>query len=136
MTVQAENGANAQTSESWSRDAIRGGWFIAAIGILFRAGRYWHWRSLWLDEIYLAQSISTRGYHDLLFKPLEAWQAAPPGFLLLVRIVTGIFGNGERAMRFWPFVFGVLSLTLFLGVIKRVTQPRAGLIAMALMSVL
>jgi len=43
-------------------------------------------------SFFLADSIVTRGYRDLLFRQLEDWQAAPPGFLVFARSSLLLFG--------------------------------------------
>jgi uncharacterized membrane protein len=109
---------------------------ILIFGAILRISRWAHWRALWLDEIYLAQSIVTRGYHDLLFKPLEDWQLAPPGYLIAVRFCAGVFGAGERSLRLTSLLLSLISLPLFFCVAKRVLGQRGGIFAIALLTVL
>jgi uncharacterized membrane protein len=111
-------------------------WAIIAFGAILRIGRWIHWRALWLDEIYLANSLLTRSLHNLLFKPLEDWQAAPPGFLILVHITTRIFGSGERSLRLISLLFGLASLPLMLGVSRRLLRPGSAIAAVALFTFL
>src|ERR1700728_593365 len=89
---------------------------VTVMGAVLRIARWFHPRSLWLDEIYLAQSVLGRSLHDLLFTPLMDWQAAPPGFLFLVHFCVAIFGSGERSLRLVSLLFGLASLPLMLGV--------------------
>jgi uncharacterized membrane protein len=109
---------------------------LLTLGAILRIARWAHWRALWLDEIYLASSIVSRGYHDLLCRPLDAWQIAPPGFLLCARLCVQIFGAGERALRLPSLIFGLASLPLFLRIARRVLPPRGGIFAIALMACL
>ncbi len=115
-------------------------WFCAGLivvaGAVLRIVHWAHWRSLWLDEIYLANSLTQRGFSDLLFKPLDGWQAAPPGFLLSKRLPVAALGTGERALRIVSLFFGLLSLPLFVAVARRALAPRAALIALAFAAVL
>jgi hypothetical protein len=107
-------------------------WALVALGSVLRLCRWLHWRSLWLDEIYLANSLITRSWHDLLFKPLEDWQAAPPGFLALVHLTIGVFGTSERSLRLVSLLFGLASLPLALAVARRILSPGAALVATAM----
>lgn len=115
----------------WSRGASILAWGLIVIGALLRLGRWCHWRSLWLDEIYLANSIVTRSWHALLFKPLEDWQAAPPGFLVLERLAVKTLGPSERSLRLVSLLFGLASLPLALAVARRTLPPRAAIAAIA-----
>jgi len=104
---------------------------LIVLGAILRIARWFHGRSFWLDEIYLANSVVTRSLHDLLFHPLEDWQAAPPGFLVIVHVFGRIFGMGERSLRLTSIPFGLASLPLMLAVAKRVLRTGGVLIAMA-----
>ncbi len=107
-------------------------WAIIAIGVVLRLARWIHWRALWLDEIYLAGSIVPRLLHDLLLKPLEDWQAAPPGFLAMVHLAKRCFGDGERSLRLVSLLFGLASLPLMLYVARRLLRPVAAVVAVAM----
>jgi hypothetical protein len=109
---------------------------VTIIGAVLRIARWIHPRSLWLDEIFLAGSVVGRSLHDLLFTPLKDWQAAPPGFLLLVHFCVSIFGPGERSLRLVSLLFGLASLPLMLAVARRVLGDLGVLIAMASFSFL
>jgi uncharacterized membrane protein len=109
---------------------------FAAIGALLRIARWVHPRSLWLDEIFLAPSELTRSLHDLLFTPLQDWQAAPPGFLVLVQISVDVFGPGERSLRLVSILFGLASLPLMLAVARRILGRAGVVVAMASFSFL
>jgi hypothetical protein len=114
-------------------------WLIGAflvLGAVLRIARWVHFRSLWLDEIYLASNIVNRSLHDLLFRPLDNWQAAPAGFLLLEHFALHLFGPDERSLRLIPLLFGLASLPLLFAVSRRLLTPRDSLIALAAFSVL
>ncbi len=111
-------------------------WAILILGAILRIGRFVHYRCLWLDEIYLAESVTTRGFHDLLFKPLEDWQAAPAGFLFLTRLCVAVLGPTERALRLTSLLFSLASLPLFAAVARRCLSTRGHLIAVALFATL
>jgi hypothetical protein len=111
-------------------------WALLAVGAVLRIGRWAHPRSLWLDEIYLAKSVLGRSLHDLLFTPLGDWQAAPPGFLLLVHVFASIFGTGERSLRLVSILFGLASLPLMAAVARRVVGSGGTVVAVACFSFL
>src|SRR5450755_4037545 len=131
MTALAEPASISGSSRkiAWPRGTNAFLWAITAFGAVLRLGRWIHWRSLWLDEIYLANSLLTRSLHDLLFRPLEDWQAAPPGFLVLVHLMTRLFGAGERSLRLVSLLFGLASLPLMLGVARRLLRPGRAVVA-------
>src|SRR5262245_8590138 len=64
---------------------------------------------LWLDEEMIAINIRDRGFAELAGK-LSLEQAAPYGWLVLERATFLTFGPAERALRFFPFFFGVALL--------------------------
>jgi hypothetical protein len=103
---------------------------LVAAGALFRVRWYFHWRSLWLDELFLAHSILHRGFGELLLKPLDYWQAAPVGFLALERLCVDLLGNGERALRLPSLLGGVASVPLFYLLARRLLSLRGTLLAL------
>ncbi|MGD0767311.1 MAG: glycosyltransferase family 39 protein [Tepidisphaeraceae bacterium] len=111
-------------------------WGSLAAGAILRLARWIHWRALWLDEIYLANSLRNRSLHDLLFKPLDDWQAAPPGFLVLVHSAVRALGTGERPLRLVSLAFGLASLPLMLAVARRALGAGGAVLAMASFSFL
>jgi len=137
MTAVSEATGKPEVSAGrlgWARIATGLLWGSLAAGAILRLARWIHWRALWLDEIYLANSLRNRSLHDLLFKPLDDWQAAPPGFLLLVHAVARLFGTGERPLRLVSLAFGLASLVLMLAVARRVLGAGGAVVAMALFS--
>ncbi|HSI32431.1 MAG: hypothetical protein ACAI43_10455 [Phycisphaerae bacterium] len=91
-------------------------------------------RALWLDEAMLANNIVDRAPAALL-QPLADDQAAPVGFLMLEKAVISVFGPGERPLRAVPLAGGILCLLCLMLLVRRVADPRAGLIALALAAV-
>lgn len=116
---------------AWPGSANALAWGIVVVGAVLRVARWIHWpaRSLWLDEIYLANSIVSRSLHALLFTPLNDWQAAPAGFLVLEHLAVRLLGSGERALRLTSLLFGLASLPLALAVARRTLSPRAAIVA-------
>jgi Dolichyl-phosphate-mannose-protein mannosyltransferase len=122
----------AEKKRRWPVEATATAWLIVAGGAFFRIRAWLHWRSLWLDEIYVAHSIVTRGFWRLLSQPLDFWQAAPPGFLVLERTCVDLFGAGERALRLPSLLAGVAAVPLFYLLARRVLSLRGVLIAVIL----
>jgi len=110
--------------------------WLMVIGAALRILRYLANRSLWLDEAYLADSVLTFSFKQLLTRPLLYWQAAPPGFLMLQKSAVTLLGTGEYALRLVPLLAGLTSLPLFYGIIRRCLGPTACVIAMLLFIVL
>ena len=140
-SVTTESRTGAQTpapapssgggARSWARIVTALLWGLLAAGAILRLARWIHWRALWLDEIYLANSLRNRSLHDLLFKPLDDWQAAPSGFLLLVHWVVRAVGTGERSLRVVSLAFGLASLPLMLAVARRALGAGGAVVAVA-----
>lgn len=92
---------------------------IASVGALIRTRAYLQNRSLWLDEAFLAHSVRDRSLLELLGTPLDYGQSAPPGFLILVFLVTVVFGVSDLSLRFVPYLFGVALVYLAIPVANR-----------------
>ncbi len=106
-------------------------WMIIVYGAVLRLTQYLSNRSLWLDEARLALNIVNRSFVQLL-KPLDYDQGAPIGFLMLERSAVKVFGSGEYALRFFPFLSGVISLLLFYWLARQFVSPKAVTIALGL----
>jgi hypothetical protein len=119
----------------WHRDAVRIGWLILTLGAVLRIARWWQQRSLWVDELSVSFSIIHRSWHDLLFKELAYKQAAPVGFLVAEKLCHSIGGSTEWALRLPSLIAGLIALPIFMGIVRRVLSPRAGLMALALFAI-
>jgi Dolichyl-phosphate-mannose-protein mannosyltransferase len=111
-------------------------WIALAAGAVLRIARWWHWRALWLDEIYLARSITHRSLTGLLLHPLDDWQAAPAGFLAMVYAIAAALGDAERWLRLPSILFALASLPMMLAVSRRVLGKSGAVIALTAFSVL
>lgn len=109
--------------------------FLVGIGVLLRLRYYLANRSLWFDEAMLTLNILERDFAGLL-QPLDYNQGAPPGFLFLVKACVETLGNSEYALRFVPFLAGILSLVGFYYLAKRILYPPAVSIAVGLFAVI
>ena len=95
--------------------------------------------TLWDDEAALAWNIIKLSPGEFFHQPLMAMtspQAAPVGFLLMVKKVIEAFGASNYSLRLVPLVFGCAALPAFLLLSRRVLSPKAALIALTLMSIL
>lgn len=90
-------------------------------------------RPLFIDEAAIALNLNARSALDLL-APLGQAQVAPPGFLLIEKAMTTMFGTGEVALRAFPLAAGIAAVLLFARLVQRVLDPIAGLCALALVA--
>jgi hypothetical protein len=109
-------------------------WIIVGIGVILRLIEYFVNRSLWLDESSLALNIVNRSMHELL-QPLDHYQSAPIGFLILVKLLVNFFGNSGYILRLIPLLSGLVSLFLFYIVSKQLLKPFAVPIAVGLFAI-
>ena len=86
-------------------------WAAVLAGIVARVDLWWQGRAFWRDELALVQSLDTYSLTGLL-GPLSDTQSAPPGWLLVERLVTTALGTGERAYRLIPLLAGCATLVL------------------------
>jgi hypothetical protein len=105
---------------------------LIAFGALLRVRDYLVNRSLWLDEAWLALNVLGRSTADLILRRLDFNQAAPPGFLLLVKLGVLAWGGSEYVLRLVPLLFSLASLPLFAWVARRTLAPAGALMAVAL----
>lgn len=109
-------------------------WLIIGVGIILRLAQFLYNRSLTEGEAALAINIVQKSYRELL-QPLEFTQAAPLGFLIIQKFSANIFGNNELALRFFPLIFGITSLFLFIELAKKSISSKAIPIALILFAV-
>jgi uncharacterized membrane protein len=109
---------------------------LLAVGVLLRVRDYLVNRSLWLDEAWLALNVLGKSTADLVLKRLDFNQAAPPGFLFLVKLGVLAWGGSEYVLRLVPLLFSLASLLLFAWIARRVLAPAGALVAMALFAFL
>lgn len=123
-------------SGGWSEVRIeRWTWFFVGFGIALRVLRYAMNEPLWGDEAFLAASFLDRGYLDLVTRPLEYHQVAPPLFLWAVRAAVGLFGFSESALRLFPMLCGVASVVVFERVTARILSGVPRVLAVATFAV-
>ena len=107
---------------------------VPAIIVLALALRLTHYLlnpSLSNDEASLALNLIHRSYTSL-FERLDFNQAGPPGFLLLQKLLSDVFGTSPYSLRFAPLLAGVVSCLLIHRVTARVAGPLPALIALTM----
>ena len=57
---------------------------VLLLGAVLRSVQYFAGIDLWHDELAVARNVADRGLGDLVSRPLDHHQVAPPGFLLSV----------------------------------------------------
>jgi Dolichyl-phosphate-mannose-protein mannosyltransferase len=108
---------------------------LLLVGAALRAWEYFGGASLWLNELAVARNVLDRSGLDLVSRPLDYDQSAPPAYLLATKLATILLGDGELAFRLPPFLAGLAALALFPLVARRVLEPRAALVATALAAI-
>jgi hypothetical protein len=85
--------------------------FAVTAAIAVRLALWWQDRAFWRDELGLVQSLDTYSASALLGR-LADTQSAPPLWLLAVRAVTAVAGDGERTYRLVTLGSGCVLLVL------------------------
>jgi len=100
--------------------------FVFADGLLLRTIGLG--RSLWLDEIWVANSVIAPTLRGMFY--YEAWlQISPPLFLLLVRFSVITFGLANWVLRLTPLLMGLLSVIIMVALARRLLSPQHALLA-------
>jgi hypothetical protein len=99
--------ATAPTHHSNTQD--RAGWLtdrgqaaliaIALVGIFLRCWQYWANDSYFMDEVAVLRNLVDRSWRELFTQPLSYGQTAPPGFLVLEKLLAGTSGATEYSLR-------------------------------------
>lgn len=85
---------------------------VILFGIFIRIKCFLINPSFWHDECGIAWNIKFKSSLGLLGH-LRFLQVAPPGFLILTKLLTKAFGFSEMVFRFIPLLTGCLSVVLF-----------------------
>lgn len=90
--------------------------------------------SLWHDEACLALAIIETPF-SMLHMPLPYEQAAPYGYLLLVKALVNLFNEKEITLRLLSLVAGISLLPLFYTVSKKVFNQTTALFTLSLLCI-
>ncbi len=104
-------------------------WAALAVGLLVRVLEYAAGRHAYLDENSLLRNLvdlPVLDFHTILSES----QLAPPGFLLVERLMVRLPFDHVATGRFVPFLFGIASMVLFWIVARRYVSRRAAPIAL------
>lgn len=104
---------------------------INAFGFLLRASKYVPAFSLRGDELAVTLNLLTRSALDLILRPLDYEQAAPFGFVLLVKALITLLGTSEYVLRLPAFAAGCASLILMNNVLTKTMGSYGNLFALA-----
>ncbi len=86
--------------------------------------------SLWYDEVcYTSVFLRTDRLSTLLFRDVH-----PPLYPLFMWIWTGLFGDGELAMRLPSLLFGLASIVILFSLVKRWLGPKVAWLAAGLLA--
>ncbi len=112
------------TGETWT-------WLLVALGVILRLGEYGDNRLLYKDEECLLQNLVEYKIHDFTTTLTES-QLAPPGFLVVERIMVRLPLPVVPAGRLVPLLCSIASMFLMRSVARRYVSPRAVPIAVGL----
>ena len=103
---------------------------LLALGALLRLRFYGAPRSLWLDELVIANNLGARGFAGLVGE-LDDGQLAPFGWLWLQEALTRVAGAGELSLRASSLLAGLCSLFLMARLSRRLLSRGAACFALA-----
>lgn len=109
---------------------------LVFLGVATSVVAYAYNRSLWINEAMLAQSVLTRSITRLLATPLDYAQSAPAGYLLVVKLLTMLFGRGEWVLRSISMVSSFASVLLVYLLLRQYFRVSKPLIGTALLATL
>jgi uncharacterized membrane protein len=90
--------------------------------------------SLWLDEAWVANSILSPSWKEMLY--YSGWlQHTPPLFLALARLLTKVLGPSEAALRVLPVLAGLMAIPVLAIALRKLFSPAAALCGTSLVIV-
>lgn len=109
-------------------------WLVVAAGIALRLRQYAAGLSLWLDEAMLANNVLGRDWQALFTVPLADEQAAPLGFLAVLKLLVTLLGESEQVLRLWPLTASCLTLLLLPLLLRRLLPPLPALAVLTIIA--
>jgi len=107
---------------------------LIVVGVLLRLAQYVAGTSLWGDELSVVRNITSKDLATLLTKPLSDDQVAPPGFLILLKLIVTLMGTSEYSLRLISLLPSLLALPLFASFARKFLSREALLFAVAAFS--
>ena len=80
--------------------------------------------SLWGDEAKLVENIVNRSMGEMLTPPLDNRQTAPALYLIVVKVLTMLFGTSESVLRVFSFISLIIMLIAQGVLLRKVFQVR------------
>jgi hypothetical protein len=108
---------------------------LLVLGIGLRSTQYYSHVDMWVDELALARNVEDRGLVGLVSRPLDHYQVAPVGTLVLLEASSTLLGVSEVGLRFGPWILGIASMLLFWRVATRFAEGAPLLAALAVFAV-
>ena len=91
---------------------------IIAFGVFLRLKSYCNAAPIWFDEASLINPILFKPINEILFH-FDDEHLFPPLFILLLKLVSCIFGSSELSFRLIPFCFSCASVIAFFFLLKK-----------------
>ena len=104
---------------------------IIASGLLLRASKYLPAFSMRGDELAVTLNLIDRSAIELMMKPLDYEQAAPVGFVLIIKALITLLGASEYVLRLVAFLAGCASLILMQNLLTKTVGRYGNLFALA-----
>lgn len=133
IVQSASLGRLRETVEGTMQPVAAAATLAVLLGAALRLREYEFERSFWLDELSLVDNVIARGFVALT-KPLALEQAAPIGYLWLIRASARVFGVNELSLRLVAVLGGLVALVIFARLAWLVLPPLAALAAIVLFS--
>lgn len=108
-------------------------WTAVALGVILRVWEYLEFRVLYMDESSLLMNLVGKSIFDF-HGALAQDQMAPPGFLVIERIMVRLPLEVRAAGRLFPLCCGLASVFLMRSAARRYLDRRAVPIAVALLA--
>lgn len=106
-------------------------WAAVVLGLVLRIWEYFDFRQLYIDEVSLLKNLVGRPVFEF-DRILENDQMAPPGFLVIERLMVRLPLSSRVTGRLFPLFCGLASVFLTRAVARRYLDPRAVPVAVAL----
>lgn len=116
----------------WPRWARVVGIVIVAMGLSWVVSEYLQQRTLYSDEMLLAENFIERDGSELLAN-LDGQQVAAGGFLLAQDAIVATFGPSELGLRLLPLFAAMVTMPLMMLAVRLMLGPFGGLGMLALM---
>jgi protein-S-isoprenylcysteine O-methyltransferase Ste14 len=115
----------ARTGRLVPKLSVRTAFLLAVgFGLACRVSQYAANTSLWHDEAFVALNVTARSF-PALFGRLSWNEVAPPGFLVLEKLVVSMLGRSEYALRLVPLLAGLGGTMAFARLARRLATGAA-----------